>query len=493
VRRLAGESAALVAALVLAVSPAVIALNRGNISDTLMILLVVLAADAASAAVLTASQGRLVLAGIWVGLAFQAKTMEAWLVLPALGIAYLVAAPGPLPRRVRHVAVGGVVAAVVSLLWVVVVTLVPASARPYVDGSQHNSLFEQVFLYNGFGRFGADNPLRVLGVQGMRLTDAEAPPGWDRLLTGELGRDVGWLLPLALVIAITGFLARRARPRTDPLRAGYLLWGLWMLTLAAVFSVSSEIHAYYTAALAPVIAALCGLGVTQAWTSRDTARVWVLIAVLVTGTAFYAGVMLRSSAPAPPGWLLPALAAVTVLAVALSLICAARRPSARTRLGALGVAGLAVLLVPTVAGALLAAGGRGPFDTPFEPARTAARIDEGFITIPELIKQAVPELEHMRAGAPDLLATQSAGVAGFFSYASGQEVLPIGGFTGTMPFPTLDELRRDIARGDFHLVLAISTRDPRLAWIAQHCEHLPRSMSPLESYYCVPADAWLPG
>src|SRR5213078_123716 len=147
VRRLAGPGAGLLAALVMALSPAVVALDRGNISDSLMILLVVLAADAVSGAIRDGRQWRIVLAGIWVGLAFQAKMIEAWLVLPALAVAYLLSGPAGTGRRVRQVAVGGAVTAVVSLLWMVVVGLVPAGSRPYVDGSSGDSLFEQVFGY----------------------------------------------------------------------------------------------------------------------------------------------------------------------------------------------------------------------------------------------------------------------------------------------------------------------------------------------------------
>ncbi|MGH3550523.1 MAG: ArnT family glycosyltransferase [Pseudonocardiaceae bacterium] len=481
VRRLAGSGAGLTAAVVLAASPAAVALNRGNISDSLMILLVVLAADAVTGAIVGAAvwggQGRLVLAGIWVGLAFQAKMIEAWLVLPALGIGYLAAGPGSTLRRVRHVAVGGVVAGAVSVLWMVAVTVVPAGARPYVDGSAADSLFEQVFVYNGFGRFGQRSPLQILNEQGIGVLAANAAPGWHRLLTGDLGRDVGWLLPLSLVVAITGILVRRRAPRTDPVRAGYLLWGLWTLTLTVAFSLTSTINTYYTAALAPAIAALCGIGLAHAWAHRSSARMWLFTAVLVAGCALYAGALLRASGPAVPSWLAPVLAAVGAAAVVLLLSCG------------LGAAVVAVLLVPTVGAALLVIGGRGAFDVPLESARTAAGVDELFVTIPRLVTRTLPGLEKARAGAPDLLAVQSAAAASVFSYPTGQEVLPIGGFTGGSPVPTLGQLRQDIARGEFHLVLLLPGDDPRQAWIARHCRHLPGSAPPLQSYYCVPADA----
>jgi hypothetical protein len=87
---------------------------------------------------------------------------------------------------------------------------------------------------------------------------------------------------------------------------------------------------------------------------------------------------------------------------------------------------------------------------------------------------------------------QSAAVASVFSYPNGDEVLPIGGFTGTGPSPTLDQVRAAIAHGQFHLVLAFPSTDPRIAWIAQHCRPLPDTAPPFHGYYCTPADAATP-
>ena len=238
-----------------------------------MILLLVLAADAVSAAIARRQPGRLVLAAVWVGLAFQAKMIEAWLVLPAFGLVYLVAAPGPAARgtsaswpwRARSTGL-------VSLSWMTVVSLVPAAHRPYIDGSHDNSAYEQVFVYNGFGRFGEQTPLQLLAGQspghrprgGLR-NPAPAP---DRLLRGDLGRDTGWLLPAALIVAGWGIVSRRRQPRGDPLRACFVLWGGWLVLLAVTFSLTTTINPYYTAALTPAVAAILGAGVAAAW-SRD--------------------------------------------------------------------------------------------------------------------------------------------------------------------------------------------------------------------------------
>ena len=153
VRRVAGAGAGLIAATALAVTPVTVLLNRGNISDSLLVLFLVLAADATTDAYMTGRLRPLVLAGVYVGLAFQAKMLQAWIVLPALYIAYLMAAPAlSVARRYGHVAISALVAVAVSLSWMCVVTLVPAHDRPYVDGSCNNSVFSQVFLYNGADR-----------------------------------------------------------------------------------------------------------------------------------------------------------------------------------------------------------------------------------------------------------------------------------------------------------------------------------------------------
>ncbi len=203
VRRVAGPGAGLVAALVLAVSPVNLLLNRGNISDSLLILLLVLAADATTRAVVEGRARPLLLAGLWVGLAFQAKMMQAWLVLPALFLAYLIAAPtARFVRRFGHVLLGGLVVIMVSLSWMTTVSVVPAHDRPYVDGSCDDSLFSQVFLYNGLNRI-VHNDSRFFGLQSDVALPAPGQPAGSRARHRHLRRPprLGPAPP------------RRARPR----------------------------------------------------------------------------------------------------------------------------------------------------------------------------------------------------------------------------------------------------------------------------------------
>ena len=500
VRRLAGPAVGLIAALVLAVSPATVALDRENISDSLLILLLVLAADAVSAAIAArpaggpgraatlaasdpdgpspgATLGRLLLAGLWVGLAFQAKEFEAWMALPALGLAYLLSGPGPVLRRAGQLAVAAVIVALVSVSWMTAVSLVPAAGRPYVDGSHDNSVFEQVFGYNGFGRFGDQTPVQVRAAQ---LDPGAAVPvparAAGRLLRGSLGRDNGWLIPAAAAVAAWGIASRRRKPRGDPLRACFILWGGWLLTFFAVFSVVTVLQPYYTAALSPPIAAIIGAGVVAA-RSRDRAPVsWTIgLAVIVGGTAVYAAWLVSSSARAP-GWLATAIIATGAAAAGLTVWSLAGHRS--VPFAAALLAGLAaVSLAPAVASVSLAAHGQGAFDTPFESARAQQAVAIG--TGQEAVVSAravIPFWQSLANRAPYLMAAQSVGLPSVIIYDTGLEALPIGGYDGTTPSPTLAQLQADIRHGLFHLVWIGSATDPRLRWITTHCSRLTKRL-----------------
>jgi 4-amino-4-deoxy-L-arabinose transferase-like glycosyltransferase len=476
VSRLAGPAAGLIAALILAVTPATVALDRGNISDSLMILLLVLAADAVSAAIagpagrfgrLGGATGRLILAGVWVGLAFQAKMIEAWMVLPALGLAYLLAGPGSAIRRVGQLVIAGLVAGFVSVAWMAAVSLVPAADRPYVDGSHDDSVFEQVFSYNGFGRFGDQTPPQLLAGTLKPGTTLPTPPAApERLLRGNLGRDTGWLIPAAAVVGLWGLTSRRRQPRSDPLRACFVLWGAWLVTLFAVFSVITTINAYYTAALSPPVAAIIGAGAAAAWSAERTPVTRsVGLGLVVAGTAGYAAWLVHSSGDRAPGWLVPALIVVAVAAIgvsAWSLVV----PRAGVRAGAVAAGLVSVALVPAVASASLAAHGESAFDTPFESARTAEAVE---LSGQVVANANIAVLQNLQQGAPYVMAAQTAVLPSVIIFDSGLEALPIGGLTGTIPSPTLSQLQADIRAGRFHLVWIATDDDPRLKWIATHC------------------------
>jgi 4-amino-4-deoxy-L-arabinose transferase-like glycosyltransferase len=479
VQRLAGPAAGLVAAVVLAATPVTVQLGRGNVSDTLMVLLLVLAADATSAALLSGRLRSLLLAGFWVGLAFQAKMIQAWLVLPALAAAYLLSAPADRWRtRIGHVAAAGAVTAVVSLSWMTAVTLVPAHDRPYVDGSRDDSVYSQVFDYNGLARLGAkplSSPGPPASFVSVAIADQELTtfatvsihPSWHRLFNGPFGLADAWLLPAAAAAALGALLSRRGRDRLDPVRAAVILWGGWWVVLAVFFSTGSYTHSYYAGALAPAVAALCGVGAALCgpppWPAPVRAG-----AVATAAACLVYGLYLVHGAAVVPAWIVPAALAAFAIAAVLILV--------GWRLGT-AAACVCLLVLPAAASATVVARGLGPFDSPFESYQISARTQSLPAAARNVVTfvQRVPQLGGQESSIP--FATDTSAEAAPFILYTGQEILPIGGYLGAIPAPTLATLQSDIASGyvrAFFLPVVPRSTDPRIRWVEANCRALPR-------------------
>lgn len=513
VRRLAGWRAGAAAAAVLASAPAFVLLERGTMPDSLMTLLLVAAADQVARAVAAARPGEatgaapgapagrwwrwtpsedgasptngtptserrprdmraILLAALLLGLAFEAKMAEAWLAAPALALAFLLAGSGSARRRAGLVACGMLVAAVASLAWPAAVSLVPAHNRPYIDGSTTDSPWQQVFLYNGTTRFSSRSATVLEGA----ATNTQPPAGPARLLGGTAGRATGWLLPLAAAVAAVGLWRLRRRHRRDPMRAALALWGTWALVYAAAFSAGTSLLPYYPGALDPAVAALCGIAAAVTWERRHDPTTRALAALACAGTIAYGAWLVPARGaglPEPVSVALRAAAAASCAAGAASWLRPGRRSATLT--GAVLVSAGAFAL-PAAASASAVQQHLGPFDTPFEPARSAALI-RVLPRLPALLQPAIRTLDKVRGSSGILLATDSSVLAAPFIAATGDEVLPIGGATGTGPVPTMAQLRRMVAEGQVHVVVSGPTRDPRIAWVRAHCTAVPFSLA----------------
>src|SRR6476661_4741705 len=275
VKRQFGAAAGLIAGAVLALTPVAALMFTFNNPDALLTLLMALGAWAPLKAIEQASPKWMVVVGVFIGLGFLTKTLQVLLVVPFFGLAYLVAAPTTLRKRIVHslLAVGAMVLS--AGWWVAVVELIPASARPYIGGSQTNSFLELTFGYNGLGRLSGDETGSV-GGGGPAGGGAGGGGGmWGstglfRMFSSSVGGQVSWLIPSALILLAVGLWLRGRRPRTDPRRAAYVVWGGWLVVTMLVFSFMAGIfHEYYTVALAPSIAALVGMGAVELWERRD--------------------------------------------------------------------------------------------------------------------------------------------------------------------------------------------------------------------------------
>lgn len=351
VRRWWGPGAGLLAGTALALTPVAALMFRFNNPDAMLVLLLVLGAYATVRAVEHGATAWIVAAGAFTGLGFLAKMLQALLVVPAFGLAFLVAAPVPPWTRVRRA--GLALAALVAAAgwWVALVELWPASSRPYVGGSQGNSVLELVFGYNGFGRLTGDEAGSVGG--GPAGTAGRwGDTGLTRLFDAEFGGQIAWLLPAALVmLGVLAAVSLRA-PRTDRTRATALLWGGWLLVTGLAISLGRGIiHPYYTVALAPAIGALVAAGAVVLWRRRAQPAARLALAGAVALTAWWSTRLLGRAEGWHP-WLAPlVLAAGAGAAVAIAAGAAGRRRAAPW----VAAAGLAACLAGPAAFALATA------------------------------------------------------------------------------------------------------------------------------------------
>lgn len=470
--------AGLVAGAMFALTPVAVLMFRYNNPDALLTLLLVAAGAATLRAVdVPATSSRavrwLALAGALVGLAFLTKMLQAFLVLPAFGLVYLVAARSSLARRVAHLLVALLAMVAAGGWWVLIVQLWPAASRPYIGGSQHNSVLELAFGYNGFGRLTGNETGSVGGSLGG--SGRWGKTGLLRLLDPEIGGQVGWLLPTALVLLAVGLFLSRRDARSDPVRAAQLLWGGWLLVNAATFSLMAGIfHPYYTVVLAPAVAAVIGVGGWQLWIRRDSrVAALTMAATLVLTTLCVVALLGRTPSYHP--WL-RTLILVCGLGTAL-LLAGVRYLPARLRLVLVATALVTALAAPLAydlttaekahAGAIPLA---GPvthsmfFAVRADAAATGKHghrhVRPWLLSVMHAMGNAVavPRSAHpitrlLRAGAAHYAwaaAVVRADAAASLQLASRVPVMAVGGYNGTDPSPTLAQFTTAVAQDRIH-------------------------------------------
>ncbi|MDT0395527.1 glycosyltransferase family 39 protein [Streptomyces edwardsiae] len=347
VRRRFSPAAGLIAGAVLALTPVAALMFRFNNPDAMLALLMSVACYLVVRALEDGRTKWLVWAGAAIGFAFLAKTLQAFLILPPLALVYGVCAPVRLKKRLAQLALATVALVVSGGWWVAVVELWPASSRPYVGGSQNNSFLELTFGYNGLGRLSGEETGSVGGGGGgMGGGGGQwGETGWDRMFNSEIGGQISWLLPAALILLVAGLVLTRKAARTDLARGSFLVWGGSLLMTTVVFSYMAGIfHQYYTVALAPYLAAVIGMGAAALWEKRRA--LWASLALAAAATASAAwGYVLLNRTPDHLPWL-KWLVLAGGLVAALGLVFAGR-VGRRTALAAAGLGLAAALAGPT--------------------------------------------------------------------------------------------------------------------------------------------------
>ncbi|OZC57717.1 glycosyl transferase [Rhodococcus sp. RS1C4] len=493
IRRQFGSAAGLLAGLTLAVTPVAALMFRFNNPDALLVLLMIAAVWASMRAVENGRTRWLVLTGVFVGFGFLTKQLQVMLVIPPIALMYLAFGRPKLVTRLMQLFAALGAAIVSAGWWLLVVELWPASSRPWIGGSQDNSILELTLGYNGLGRLNGEETGSVTpggGAGGGMWGET----GITRMFDSSQGGQIAWLIPSALILLVVGLVIRGRVRRTDPQRAALTVWGLWLLVTGLTFSFMAGIfHSYYTVALAPAVAALIGAGSVLAWRNRE--RYWVRIAMAVSTLAAVATawVLLGRSADFVP-WLRWAILVVGVLGAVTLLIPAMTRGklSVAAILAVMfaGLAGPTAYALDTIAtphtGSIVSAGpstgmggpggmggGRGMGDGrtrdgqsrmqgfPMQDGQMPAGLPGGGMGgAGGLLSGSTPTeaitslLEHDTDSYTWVAAAIGSNSASGYQLATEDPVMAIGGFNGTDPSPTLEQFKEYVANSEIHYFIA---------------------------------------
>ena len=534
-KRLLDPTAGLLAGAVVATTPILVAVARSNQPETFFVLGLAAVAWATTKALTRRSFGWLLLAGLFVALSFHTYMLEAWAVWPAIAAAWLCTRM-PWPRKLWQLAVAGLVSLAASLTWIVIVALVPASSRPYIGSTLGNSPWEMVFGYNGLGRFG-EATADTTAYRSF-TPPFSGDPGVFRLLNEQLAGQIAWLIPTAFLAIAVLWVLRFPRAIT-------VLLGVWLATFAVMFSAVAGMHQFYTAALAIPMALAVGLAFAVA---RRRRSLWAQVSLITLAAVTAVGIGFSYGGYS----ILVALVQAALAGAAIGLIVRERMLRLRPNAAIAVLAGAAMLLTPLVwsavaianpsstnpvAGGVADVGGRGfgggpgaqggfgggpgaqgggqaPRGSRFgglgvqaNAAPPGGRALGGFGGAAGAADTALlTYLRTHQGGSAYLAATFGAQAAATLIIASdGGSFLPIGGFNGGDPVPTLDRFEQLVADGSLRYVIVSSegpgfgggvgglggqggTSSEILQWVEQHC--VQPSDSPTTSLYeCTTAAA----
>ncbi|MCU1515347.1 MAG: glycosyl transferase family 39 [Pseudarthrobacter sp.] len=457
-RRGFGPRTALFGAAVYATTPVVVLMSRFNNPEPLMGLLTVASVLVALKAMESGRLRSFALAGFLLGLGFMAKQVQAFLVLPALGVAVLSFSHGRITQRIRQLLVAGGTLLATSAAWLVTVDLIPAAQRPYIGGSLSNSAVELTMDYNGLARF-IHIPMNARGGRATAQDDvSDGGDGLRRLFNGNFAPEIGWLLFTGVICCVVILVLNRSLELTARQRNLASIACLWFTSVLVVLaSMGTMIHTYYTYSLAAPLALVVAIGLSTLWKQRHRMAVRAVGAVLI-GASAYMALRVMEYSHEWPLWarVLVGLAGTGGALLWLAPRLSSRLPktSAALLLGCLllGPSGTALFTIGTPQqGTNPQSGPVG--DDPASMSRLLLDVKSGRpawaqqIALGAAPSEAVLDLlRNHSTGQQWAAATYSAQNAARYQLDSGRPVIPLGGWLGTDPAPTLEQFQGLVAQ-----------------------------------------------
>ncbi|MCL6558638.1 MAG: glycosyltransferase family 39 protein [Firmicutes bacterium] len=518
-----GQTAARFASLIMACTPIAVAVSRTNNIDSLLVFTLLLATWMLFRGVRNQKLSWVLGAFAMIGVGFNMKMLQAYMVVPAFYLLYLLAFKSEWKKKLAILAAATVILTGVSVSWAVVVDTIPQENRPYVGSSQTNSVLELAFGYNGISRLkgmsrgpGAAPGQRQTPPGGNNTPDQQqmAPDGNNmpgppqvppdgnnmpegfgpgsndrpgpmpggggpqgqggggmfgtgkagplRLFQSELSGQASWLLPF-VAFACAGLLAdlRRRKPLTDK-QKDTLFWLAWLLPGMAFFSIAGFFHHYYLIMLAPPIAALAGAGWVELWhqyRDSDGWKRWLLPAGLLAATAFELYVLQPYQRQIGMGWSIGIGAAGIGLALVLFLAAKKERLVAKA-----AIAGMLVLLAaPLYWATTPLLYGVNDVMPQAGPSQQGFGPRQGMGGGPgsSINDKLFEYVTRNNTGETYLFATTDSHTAAPYIIETGKAVMAMGGFSGSDPILTVEKLKQMVVNKEVKYFLIPSSGSGR--------------------------------
>jgi len=504
VKRSYGSTAALISALCLATTPIFVAVSRNNTCDNLLVLTLLLACWALTIAAEKGKIKYLLLSLAIVGLGFNIKMLQAYMVVPAIYITYILSTAVSMKKRIIHLLIGTLVLLLVSFSWAFIVDLVPAANRPYVDSSTNNSEIELIVGWNGLNRLGlggnsamggkmGDMPKSANGKEmgmpggmqfpkgmeipkGMKIPSGGGTGGGSmgggteksspiRLFTNNsLSDQIIWLFPLALFGLVATVLKEKFKNpfNTDKRKSSLILWSMWLLPVFSYFSFTTGMfHPYYLTMLAPPIAALCGIGIVSMWAlyKKGGWESWILpAAFIVDGLVQLLILSYFYKTSKITKYLMIAMAILCfVSSIILIIVKLTKNENMRLKKNLIITAVVGLLITPTVwSGVTMFYPVNGSM--PSAGLEITSSKTEGVgvgmgIETNDNIKLIRFLETHNTTEKYSITVSTSMGIASDIIIKTGKSVMSLGGFLGSDKILTLKQFKSLVAKGEIRYVM----------------------------------------